>query len=175
MSQRKRITSFAYSIVSMSVFLFTLIFKKPKRNWFLSIGIFYAPHIFFCQITSNVAEKYIFKRVRAMPKQKKASFGWYIQKNQQLWQYRGIQGHVVLKRCLSCVSLSPRGAHIGANRATSESLGSPDAKSFVTPPAPGTNGEPVDLFWPPDAEFLLTVTLLPQHQTGTKRSRPCVP
>ena len=148
----------------------------------------------FCQITTNMAEKYIFKRVRAMPKQKKASFGRHIQKNQQLRQYRG-----VLKRCLPFISLSPWGALTGANRASSESLGSPDAKSFVgwdlapTPPAlgtkrstpcpswnslvalTGTNGEPVDLFWPPDAEFLLIVTLHPQNQTGTKRSRPCVP
>ena len=144
----------------------------------------------FCQITTNMAEKYIFKRVRAMSKQKKASFGRHIQKNQQLWQYRG-----VLKRCLPCISW---GALTGANWASSESLGSPDAKSFVgwdlapTPPAlgtkrstwrswnslvalTGTNGEPVDLFWPPDVEFLFIVTFHPQHQTGTKRSRPCVP
>ena len=44
---------------------------------------------FFCQITTNMAEKYISKRGRAMPKQKKASFGRHIQKNQQLRQCWG--------------------------------------------------------------------------------------
>ena len=153
----------------------------------------------FCQITTNMAEKYIFKRVRAMPKRKKASFGRHIQKNQQLRQYRGNQGHVVLKRCLSCVSWAlgehlqgQIGRHLNRCDLQMQNLLLVGTTS-TTPPAPGTkrsrpcpswnslvaltgtNGEPVDLFWPPDAEFLLIVTLHPQHQTGTKRSRPCVP
>ena len=82
-----------------------------------------------------------------MPKQKKASFGRYIQKKSTVVAIQGnSRARCVEKVPVMCLLEPPRGAHIGANRATSESLGSPDAKSFVTPPAPGTNGEPVDLF-----------------------------
>ena len=111
-----------------------------------------------------MAEKYIFKRVRAMPKQKKASFGRHIQKKSTV---EAIQRSV--EKVPAMYLLEPLGS-TGANRVSSESLGSPDAKSFVgwdlapTPPAlgtkrstpcpswnslvalTGTNGEPVDLF-----------------------------
>ena len=114
-----------------------------------------------------MAEKYIFKRVRAMPKQKKASFGRHIQKKSTVEAIqRKSRARCVEKVPVMCF-LSRWGALTGANRAT---LYCPDAKSFVgwdlapTPPAlgtkrstpcpswnslvalTGTNGEPVDLF-----------------------------
>ena len=97
-------------------------------------------------------------------------FGRHIQKKSTIEAIqRKSRARCVEKVPVMCF-LSPWGALTGANRATSESLGSPDAKSFVgwdlgpTPPAPGTkrsrpcpswnslvaltgtNGEPVDLF-----------------------------
>ena len=80
MSQCKRITSFAYSIVSMSVFLFTLIFKKTQEELIFKYWHFLCPTHFFLSNYIKRGRNVQFKRVRAMPKQKKASFGRHIQK-----------------------------------------------------------------------------------------------
>ena len=78
-------SSHLHIVLSQCRFSFLPWYLKNPRGINFSVLAFIMHRTIFCQITTNMAEKYIFKRVRAMPKRKKASFGRHIQKKINSW------------------------------------------------------------------------------------------